>query len=139
MNFWDFLTYLFWVYLIITYLMILFAILIDIFRDKELGGGMKAVWLIFLVLVPFLTALVYVISRGSGMSDRGVAAARRSREAREDYIRDAAAGGTSSPADEITKAQALLDNGSITRAEFDRLKAQALGGAPAASPEPLRA
>jgi len=126
MNFWDFVWLLFWSYLIIAYLMILFSILVDIFRDKELNGFMKAVWVILLVVVPFLTALIYVIARGPGMAERQAAVAQRSRAQTDDYIRTVAGSGGSSPADEIAKAQALLDSGAISRSEFDSLKARAL-------------
>jgi hypothetical protein len=127
MNFWDFIGYLFWTYLLFMYLMILFGILGDIFRDKELGGFMKAVWILLLVLVPFLTALVYVIARGDGMGARQAEAMQRSRSQTDDYIRTVASTGPASPSDEIAKAQSLLDSGAITRTEFDGLKARALG------------
>ena len=131
MNFWDFIWLLFWSYLVIAYLMILFSILVDIFRDRELNGFLKAVWIFALVVVPFLSALVYVLSRGAGMSDRQMAVAERSRARSDDYIRTVAGGPGSSPADEIGKAQALLDSGAISRTEFDQLKARALGTVPA--------
>jgi hypothetical protein len=136
MNFWDFVWLLFWSYLIIAYLMILFSILVDVFRDKELNGFLKAVWIIALVVVPFLSALIYVLARGAGMSERQMAVAERSRAQTDGYIRTVAGTGNS-PADEIAKAQALLDSGAISRAEFDQLKARVLGnlaGAPAPQP-----
>jgi hypothetical protein len=123
MNFWDFVWFFFWAYVFFSYLMVLFAIIADIFRDSELNGGLKAVWILFLVFVPFLTALVYVIARGKGMSERQIAAAQRARSETDSYIRSVA---SSSPADEIAKAKTLLDSGSITQSEFDGLKAQAM-------------
>ncbi|SOC86908.1 Phospholipase_D-nuclease N-terminal [Curtobacterium sp. 314Chir4.1] len=105
-------------------LMAIFAILADLVRDRALSGWYKAIWVFFLVFVPFLTALIYLIARGRGMADRGAEAAARQKEAAEGYIRTVA--GTS-PSDEIAKAQSLLDAGTITRSEFDTIKAHALG------------
>jgi Phospholipase_D-nuclease N-terminal len=124
MNFWDFVVWIFWVYVFFAYLMVLFSIIGDIFRDKELNGFLKAVWILFLVFVPFLTALVYLIARGRGMAERSYASAERARAETDSYIRTGAS--TPSPADEIAKAQALLNSGSITQTEFDGLKARAL-------------
>jgi hypothetical protein len=125
MNFWAVIAFFFWSYVFIAYLMILVSIVADLFRDHELNGGFKALWIIFLVFVPFVTALVYLIARGRGMSERAAARAQQGRAAADDYIR-AAAG--SSPADDITKAKALFDSGAITQAEFDSLKQRAIGG-----------
>ena len=124
MNFWDFVAWIFWLYVVFAYLMVLFSIVGDIFRDKELNGFLKAVWIVFLVFVPILTALVYLIVRGRGMSERSTRAVAAARAETDDYIRNVAA--TATPTDEITKAKALLDSGSITEGEFERLKAQAL-------------
>lgn len=117
MNFWDYIGFFFWGYVFFAYLMFLFAIVGDIFRDSELSGWMKAVWMLFLIFVPFLTALVYLVARQPGMGDRRVPAARPVR-----------AHTASSPTDEIAKAQALLDSGAITRTEFDGLKERAMAG-----------
>ncbi|HYI33466.1 MAG TPA: SHOCT domain-containing protein [Glaciibacter sp.] len=125
MDFWDFLWLFFWGFIFFAYLMVLFAIIGDIFRDPELNGWLKAVWTIFLVFLPILTALVYVIARGQGMARRQTAAALEARSEADTYIRSVA---VSSPADEIAKAKNLLDSGSITQAEFDALKARALAG-----------
>lgn len=127
MNFWDFVVWVFWAYVFFAYLMVLFMIVADIFRDKELNGFLKAVWILFLVFVPFVTALVYLIARGRSMSARSAASAQQAREETDTYIRTVAA--TPSAADEIAKAQGLLDSGSITQSEFDGLKARALAAA----------
>ena len=108
----------------IAYLMLLFSILADIFRDQDSSGLVKAVWLLCLFFLPFLTALVYVIVRGNAMADRSVASARAARRQQEDYIRDVA--GTATPTDQITRAKAMLDDGTISQSEFDLLKAKAL-------------
>jgi len=125
-NFWDFIWLLFWTFAFVAYLFAIFAIIGDLFRDHKLAGGWKAVWIIFLIFLPFLTALVYLIARGKGMAERSQAAALQSQQAANDYIRQAA-GTSASPSEEIAKAKALLDGGSITQAEYDALKAKALG------------
>jgi Short C-terminal domain len=123
-SFWDLFWWFFWVYVFIAYLMVLFSIVVDIFRDHTLSGWLKAVWIIFLVFVPFLTALVYLIARGKGMSERSGREVQQVRTEQDAYIRNVA--GTSS-ADEIAKAKALLDAGTISQAEFDQLKSKAVG------------
>lgn len=124
MEFWAFLAWMFWAYVFFACIWIFISIVIDIFRDHTLGGGAKALWLIFLVFLPFLGALIYLIARGRSMSERGAAEASKVQQANNDYIRSVA--GASSPAAEIDKAQQLLANGTITQAEFDALKAKAL-------------
>lgn len=124
-SFWDFLWALFWAFAFVAYLFAIFAIIGDLFRDHKLAGGWKALWIIFLIFLPFLTALVYLIVRGNGMAERSAAAAGRAQRATDDYIRQAA-GTSASPAEEIAKAKSLLDSGAISQAEFDALKAKAL-------------
>ena len=106
------------------YLMVLFHIFGDLFRDRELGGGAKALWTIGLILVPFLLMLIYLIVRGRGMAERQAGAIRQAQTETDRYIKSVA--GSSSPADQISSAKSLLDSGSITPAEFDQLKAKAL-------------
>ncbi len=125
---WDALWGLIWyslvVFAFIAYLIILFHILVDLFwRDNQSRGWAKAVWLVFLVLFPYLTALVYLVARGEGMASRAQAAALESKRETNDYIRQAAG---RSAAQEIADAKGLLDAGTITHAEFDSLKAKAL-------------
>ena len=136
-GFGDFFWYLLWIFYFTVYIFMVFLIISDLFRDHKLNGWWKAVWIIFLIFVPFLTALVYLIARGPGMAQRSQKEARQYQAATDDYIRQVA---SSSPADEIAKAKALLDSGAITPEEFAHLKAHALsahpgapGGAPAAS------
>ena len=88
------------------------------------GGGFKALWIIGLVFLPFLTALAYVLFRGQGMAERQRAAMSRARSQTESYIREVAG---KSPAEQIADAKALLDAGTITQDEFGRLKAKAIG------------
>ncbi|KXC06020.1 MULTISPECIES: SHOCT domain-containing protein [Microbacterium] len=117
---WWFLT----LFLIFTYLFVLFAIISDLFRDNTLKGGWKAVWIVFLLFFPIVTALVYLVARGRSMGQRNQAQAAQIREAQSDYVRSLVE--PSTPADQIAKAKALLDAGTITPAEFDALKAKAL-------------
>lgn len=122
-NIWDFVLIVFISFAFVAYFMTLFSVIVDLFRDQKLGGGWKAIWLLFIWFVPFITLLVYLIARGGGMAARSQAAAQRSQDAAAEYIRQAAGTG---PADEITKAKALLADGTITQAEFDALKKKAL-------------
>jgi uncharacterized membrane protein len=123
-NFWDVVWFFFWSFAFIAYLMVLFSIVGDIFRDHKLTGGAKAVWLIFLVFVPFLTALVYLIARGPDMARRQEERVQQAQAYTDDYVRSVAS--SASPSAEIAKAKELLDSGSITAAEFEALKAKAL-------------
>ena len=97
----------------------MFIVIADIFRDHQLNGWWKAVWIVFLAFVPFLTLLVYMIARGKGMAERSMERARRDQEAADSYIREVA---TASPTEEISKAKALLDAGTISPDEFQRIK-----------------
>lgn len=120
---WSIVWFFFWSFALISYLFALFAVVSDLFRDDALSGGWKAVWLLCLVFVPFLTVLVYLVARGRGMAERSQRGAVQAQRAADDYIRGVAG---SSPADEITKAKALLDAGTITPEEYEQLKGAAL-------------
>jgi hypothetical protein len=126
-SFWDLILWFFWIFVFVAYLMVVFSIIADIFRDESLNGWLKAIWIIFLIFVPFLTALIYLIARGSGMQKRSIEQAQAMRSAQDAYIRQTA-GTSSSAADDIAKAKSLLDAGTISQAEFDTLKAKALAG-----------
>ena len=123
MNLWDFLWSTFLIFAFVAYLIILFAICADLFRDRGLAGGYKALWIIFLIVLPYLAAFVYLIARGRGMAERQAEADARKRQEVGAYVRDLA--GPSS-ASEIAQAKALLDSGTITAEEFSTLKARAL-------------
>jgi hypothetical protein len=125
-DFWDIIWWFVWAFAFIAYLFALFSIVGDLFRDRELSGWWKAVWLVFLVVLPFVTALVYLIARGRGMAERSVRAATTARAAGEEYIRDVAG---ATPGQQIAQAKILLDDGAIDRAEFESLKAHALAQA----------
>jgi ABC-type multidrug transport system fused ATPase/permease subunit len=107
----------------IAYLIIMFQIVVDLFRDSELGGGSKVLWIIGLIFIPVLTAIIYIIARGKSMSARQQASMQRAKADTETYIREVAG---KSPAQHIAEAKALLDAGTISPAEFDALKAKAL-------------
>ena len=127
-NFWSIVWIVVWSFLFIAYLMIFFRIITDLFSDHEVSGVVKAIWIIALIFVPFLTALIYLITRGKGMAERQMGRIREMQDQQAAYIRDVAgkSGGGKSAADSIADAKALLDNGTITAAEFDKLKAKAL-------------
>ena len=118
-NFWDIFWWFFFVYAIFAFLYALFIVIADLFRDHQLSGWWKAVWIVFLAFLPFLTLLVYMVARGKGMTERSMERARRDQEAADSYIRSVA---TESPSEEISKAKALLDAGTISAEEFDRIK-----------------
>ena len=112
------------VFIFMAWIMVLVTILSDLFRDHETSGWMKAVWVLFLIFLPFLTALIYLIARGDGMRDRAARQHEESQKSVEAYIRQTA-GGTST-ADEITKLAKLRDDGAISAEEFERQKAKLL-------------
>jgi len=124
MSFGDFFLFLFWSYLFIAYLMVMFQIIGDIFRDRELSGGMKAVWFIGLLFLPIVTAVIYLIVRGKQMSERQVQAVQKAQGDADQYIQSVAR--RANPAEQISSAKGLLDAGTITQPEFDRLKVKAL-------------
>ena len=121
----DILLFMLEFFLFIIWFWLLVAIFGDLFRDDETGGGVKALWVVLLILLPFLGILLYLIFRGKGMGERGAAQAAAMQEQVNAQIRTAA-GSSDSPADQIAKAKALLDSGAIDQAEFDKLKAAAL-------------
>ncbi len=123
-SFWGLVWYSLVVFAFIAYLIILFNIIVDLFwRDHKTSGLVKAIWVVFLVVVPYLTALVYLIARGNGMALRAREAASAAKQQTDDYIKQAAG---RSPSQEIADAKGLLEAGTITQSEFDSLKAKAL-------------
>jgi hypothetical protein len=124
MSFWDIIWFIIVSFAFIAYLMIMFNIVTDLFRDRDTSGVVKAIWLICLVFFPFVTAVVYLVARGSGMAQRQSASAAELRRAQDDYIRSVASG--ASPAEQVAQAKALLDSGAISQAEYDALKAKAI-------------
>jgi hypothetical protein len=124
MSFWDIVWFIIITFAFMAYLMVLFHICADLFRDQEESGFMKAVWIVALIFVPFLSALIYLIARGSGMAERSMRSAEALKQQQDAYIREVAAKAT--PADQIAQAKSMLDTGAISQSEFDQLKAKAL-------------
>jgi hypothetical protein len=126
MNIWEFFLWIFWVYILIACIWIFITIIVDVFRDPGLNGWGKALWVVFLVFLPFLAALIYLIARGKGMTQRELARRGQAQSEADSYIRSVAGTSAASPTAEIESAKKLLDAGTITQAEFDSLKAKAL-------------
>jgi hypothetical protein len=120
MTFWNIIWFIVITYAFVAYLMLLFNIITDLFRDRAVSGWAKAGWMIALIFVPFLTALVYLGVRGRDMSERQYERAQEMRQAQ--YARS----GAPSPTVEISKAKSMLDAGVLDRAEYDALKLKAL-------------
>ena len=120
--FWSMLEFFF----LFIWIIILFHVLGDLFRDHSLSAVTKTLWVLFLVFLPFVAAFVYLIVRGQGMAERSAAQQQRAQEQFAGYLRNVAANGDATPTEQITQAKELLDAGTIDRSEFDRLKARAL-------------
>ncbi len=118
----DILWTMFIFFLFIIWIWILITVFADIFRRKDASGGKKALWIIFVIVTPYLGVLVYLIANHDGMADRNIAQMQAQRAATDDYIRSVSGGA----AGEIEKAKGLLDSGAITQAEFDSIKQKAL-------------
>jgi len=115
---WTMLIFFLWV----VWIWIVVTVLVDVFRRHDIGGFAKAAWVIFVVVLPWLGVLIYLIAEHDGMRDRAVKQSQAQRQALDDYVRETAGGS----AGEIAKAKELLDAGTITQAEFDALKAKAI-------------
>ncbi|ATQ30525.1 membrane protein [Rhodococcus ruber Chol-4] len=123
MDFWDIIWFIIISFAFIAYLMVLFSIIGDLFRNHQQSGWIKAIWIVFLIFLPFLTALIYLIVNGKGMAERSAREYAQVKQAQDSYIREVAG---KSPAEHIADAKALLDAGTITEAEYQALKAKAL-------------
>ena len=119
----DFIWTIFIIYIWIAFFMILVSVWIDLFRDRELGGVAKAIWFIVLIFLPFLGTFIYLLARGKGMAERQMADAQSRTDATNAYIRQAAGSG---PAADIASAKSLLDAGTISADEYEKLKKKAL-------------
>jgi len=112
------------IFFFVIWIWILITILTDLFRDHELSGWGKAAWCFFLVVVPFLASLIYLIARGGGMRDRTIKAQADAKKHFDEYVREQAHAG--SPADELHKLSELKDKGALSADEFERAKAKLL-------------
>ena len=112
-----FFTWVVWIWMMV-------VILTDVFRRRDISGGGKAVWIIFLIVLPFIGVLTYLIFQHEGMAERQAEAARGQKTQMDEYVRSVA--GSGGPAAEIDKAKQLLDSGAINQTEFDAIKAKAL-------------
>jgi type VI protein secretion system component VasK len=115
-----------WFFLFVAWIYLLIVIITDIFRSDDMSGWAKALWVLFILIIPILGALVYLIARGDKMSARAAADHKRQDQQFREYVRDAAVTTGTSTADELTKLAALRDSGTITAEEFDRQKAKLL-------------
>jgi hypothetical protein len=116
--FWTILIFFCWV----IWIWIVITVLVDVFRRDDIGGWAKAAWVVFVIVLPFLGVLIYLIAQHDGMRDRSAREARSQKAEFDQYVRDAAGGSAA----EIAKAKELLDAGTITQQEFDAIKAKAL-------------
>jgi len=123
-SFWDVMWSMLVFFIWIAWFMLLFRIIADIFRRSDIGGGAKTMWLIFVIVLPFLGVFVYLVSQNDGMTQRQLEQVQAQRAQMDDYVRSVAPSGGS--AAEIERAKALLDSGAITQSEFDALKMKAL-------------
>jgi len=110
----------------VVWIWMMIAILSDVFRRSDLSGGAKAAWTVFLIVLPFIGALVYLAKHHDGMTERNLRNARVQQAAFDDHIKSVATNGGGGAAAEIDKAKSLLDDGTINQVEFDALKAKAL-------------
>lgn len=120
---WDIFWWFFCAYAFFAYLFALFSVIGDLFRDDRLSGWWKAIWILLLAFLPILTVLAYMVARGGGMAERSRERSRIRQESADAYIRRVA---TASPSEEISKAKALMDSGSITADEFEKIKSRIL-------------
>jgi hypothetical protein len=124
----SFLLALFEFFIFVAWFMCLFWVFGDLFRSRDLGGGAKTLWALFIIILPILGTLVYLIARGNGMTERGLQAQADAQKRQDEYIRSVAvsSGGAGSTTDQLTSAKSLLDSGAITQSEYEQIKAKAL-------------
>ena len=122
-SFGDLLLTVFEISLFVIWIWILFTIIGDLFRDHDMSGFSKAIWIIFLVFIPYISMIVYLIARGSGMRERALQAQSEAKHHMDSYIQEQA---HSSPADELHKLAELKEKGALSPAEFDQAKAKLL-------------
>ena len=126
MQFFDFIWSIFVIFLLVAWIWVIIGIISDVFRSSDLGGLAKGLWVLFIIVIPWLGVLAYLIIRGKGMQERGAQAMLEAKEAQRDYIQSIA-GTSTSIAEELSKLAELKDNGVITETEFLAQKAKLLG------------
>jgi hypothetical protein len=126
MSLWDVMVSIFWFFVLFAWIWLLIAILGDIFRDHELSGWGKAGWTLFLIVLPWLGALIYLIVRGKSMNERARAQAQRHEERARQYIQETVASSSVSTADELTKLADLHDRGTISDEDYEKAKTKVL-------------
>ena len=133
MSLWDVIVSIFWFMLLVAWFWLMVVILTDIFRDSSIGGGAKAAWCLFIILLPWLGVLVYLIARGRSMNERAAARAAQDESAFRKYIQQSASG--SSVADELKKLSELHASGALSTEEYERAKSKVLGDGNATVPQ----
>jgi hypothetical protein len=117
---WTMLVFFAWV----IWFWLLITVFADVFRRHDIGGGKKVFWIIFVIVLPYLGVLIYLLAEHQGMADRNIKQAQQSQAQMDDYVKSVAA--TADPTEQIAKAKGLLDSGAISQAEYDQIKAKAL-------------
>lgn len=126
-SFWDVIWFIVISFLFLSYLILFFQVVGDLFRDPKVGGLKKVIWIVLLIVLPFLSLLVYILTRGKGMAERQIAEQQAAKQAFDDYVRQAAGASSSGAATELASAKAMLDSGAISAAEYEKLKAKIIG------------
>ncbi|HZA78570.1 MAG TPA: SHOCT domain-containing protein [Acidimicrobiales bacterium] len=122
-----------WVFMLVLVVWVFIAIISDLFRDHQTSGWVKAAWVVALIVFPLLGSLAYLIVRGQGMAERSAAEHRIAQQQMDSYIRSTAASTGTGPVDDLTRLAQLRENGTITDAEFETIKARVVSGAAPAS------
>jgi hypothetical protein len=123
--FWDVFWFIVISFLFLSYLILFFQVVGDLFRDREVSGLMKVIWIVALIVLPFLSLLIYLLTRGKGMAERQAQQAQEAQKAFDAYVRQAA--GSGGAASELANAKAMLDSGAISAEEYEKLKAKIIG------------
>ena len=116
------------IFFLIMFIWVFIMILSDLFRDHKLSGWAKAAWVVGLIIFPLIGSLVYLIARGQGMAERSAAEQQQARAAFDSYVRETASSSGTAPVDDLTRLAELRNNGTITDAEFESMKARLVGG-----------
>ncbi|HZM28844.1 MAG TPA: PLDc N-terminal domain-containing protein [Acidimicrobiales bacterium] len=116
-----------WIFFLFMFIWVFVILISDIFRDHELSGWAKALWILLLIIFPLIGSLIYIIVRGPSMAERRAREASQAKADFDAYVREAAASSGGGPTDDISRLAALRDSGTITEAEFQSMKARVVG------------